>query len=155
VFRVSFRLSDGPGHARDWGHKLRRAAPVGVMIVADFLDAKTFEAFIEIDHDTDLRSVTDLLAQRLGVNEYEVTEVEPAGTPTTEVSPVAERPADVAGPSVHNGDIRLVHVHPGAITRVFVHQPDQRVLYVQVRHGRTRASRPSRSARATGPWRSG
>src|SRR5262245_36129109 len=85
VFRVSFRLSDGPGHAREWGLELRRAAPSGVMIVAAFLDAKTFDAFIEIDHDTDPRSVADLLAARLGVNEYEVTEVEPAATPTTEL----------------------------------------------------------------------
>lgn len=124
MFRVSFRLTDDPGHAQDWGRKLRRAVPTGVMIVADFMDAKTFEAFVDTDEDAEIHSVAKLIARRLGVNEYEVTEVEPSGAQTAEVS----------AREVHNGGMRLVHVHPAAITRVFVHQPDERALYVQVRH---------------------
>jgi hypothetical protein len=136
MFRVSFQLSDSHRPARDWGRKLRRAAPAGVLIVADFLDAKTVEAFIEIDEDTDIRAVSDLIAQRLGLDEYEVTPVERLGNPGTEAPSVPGHARDDATPSVDDGEPRLLHVHPGDITRVFVHQPDERALSVQVRHRR-------------------
>jgi hypothetical protein len=136
MFRVSFHLTDSHRPARDWGRKLRRAAPAGVLIVADFLDAKTVEAFIEIDEDTDIRSVTDVIAQRLGLDEYEVTQVERLGNPATEVPSAPGHARDDAVPSVDDGGPRLLHVHQGAITRAFVHQPDERALSVQVRHRR-------------------
>jgi hypothetical protein len=135
MFRVSFHLTDGARQARDWGRELRRAVPAGVLIVADFLDAKTVEAFVEIDEDSDIRAVTDLIAQRLGLDEYEVTPVQRLGSPATEVPPVPEHARGSPMPSVAD-DPRLLHVHPGAITRVLVHQPDERALSVQVRHRR-------------------
>ncbi len=135
MFRVSFHLTDTLGDPRDWARELRSAAPVGVLIYADFLEAKTVEAYIEIDDDVDIHAVSDLIAQRLGFNEYEVAAVERLGVPAVQARPAPARPPERSVPAERDGDRgRLLHVHPAAITRVLVRQPDERELNVQVRH---------------------
>jgi hypothetical protein len=155
VFRASFRLTDRLREAGDWGRLLRDAAPSGVLVVAGFLDAKTVEAYLDVDPGVEVHAVTDVLAQRLGFDEYEVTAVEwlrippgqtapsaaaepgvpttPPPTPTappTVTTPVAAQ----ASPSV-TGQAPLLRVHPGTITQVTV-KPDGRTLSVKVRHRR-------------------
>jgi len=158
VFRASFRLTDRLREAGDWGRLLRDAAPPGVLVVAGFLDAKTVEAYLDVDPGVQVHAVTDVLAQRLGFDEYEVTAVEwlrippgqtaapaaaeprvlttppPAPTPTpTVTTPVATQ----ASPSV-TAHASLLRVHPGTITQVTV-KPDGRTLSVKVRHRRNEA----------------
>ena len=157
VFRASFRLTDRLREAGDWGRLLRDAAPPGVLVVAGFLDAKTVEAYLDVDPGVEVHAVTDVLAQRLGFDEYEVTAVEwlrippaqtaasaaaepsvpttppPAPTPTATVTtPVGAQASSVTGHAP------LLRVHPGTITQVTV-KPDGRTLSVKVRHRRNEA----------------
>jgi hypothetical protein len=129
------------------------------------LDAKTVEAYLDVDPGTDVHAVTDVLAQRLGFDEYEVTAVEwlrippsrsplapvaepsvpttppaavPNPTPTPTEAPTATAPLAPHAPSTVAGDRALVRVHPGTITQVLV-KPGGRALSVQVRHRRNEA----------------
>jgi hypothetical protein len=162
VFRASFRLTESLREAGDWGRLLRDAAPSGVLVVAGFLDAKTVEAYLDVDPGTDVHAVTDLLAQRLGFDEYEVTAVEwlrippsqsslapaaeprvptaPPATPTPDPTPVPAPTAPLAAhaPSPVVGTRSLLRVHPGTITQVSV-KPGGRTLSLQVRHRRNEA----------------
>ncbi len=92
MFRASFRLTESLREAGDWGRLLRDAAPSGVLVVAGFLDAKTVEAYLDVDPGMDVHGVTDVLAQRLGFDEYEVTAVEWLRIPPSQspLPPVAE-----------------------------------------------------------------
>jgi len=163
VFRASFRLTERLRDAGDWGRLLRDAAPAGVLVVAGFLDAKTVEAYLDVDPGTDVHTVTDVLAQRLGFDEYEVTAVEwlrippsqspspeateprvpttpPPAAPEQEPAPVHAATAPVAAQasptvSAHGS---LLRVHPGTITQVAV-KPDGYTLSVKVRHRRNEA----------------
>src|SRR5207253_2105785 len=114
---------------------------------------------------TEVHAVTDVLAQRLGFDEYEVTAVEwlrippsessrpPAADPkvstTTTPPPAAPEaePTHVATPTAPvaaqasptvTGHGPLLRVHPGTITQVAV-KPDGRTLSVKVRHRRNEA----------------
>jgi hypothetical protein len=156
VFRASFRLTERLREAGDWGRLLRDAAPAGVLVVAGFLDAKTVEAYLDVDPGTDVHAVTDVLAQRLGFDEYEVTAVEwlrippsqstaaPAAeprvptAPTPDPTPTPTAPLVAHAPSPTAGTRSFLRVHPGTITQVLV-KPGGRTLSVQVRHRRNEA----------------
>jgi hypothetical protein len=100
------------------------------------LDSKTVEAYLDIDPDTDVGAVTDLFAQRLGFNEYEVTAVEWLRIPPRE-QPSRSEPVVRAQPetATRTAMAPLMRVHPGVITQVLV-RPGGRALSVQVRHRR-------------------
>jgi hypothetical protein len=162
VFRASFRLTERLREAGDWGRLLRDAAPAGVLVVAGFLDAKTVEAYLDVDPGTDVHAVTDVLAQRLGFDEYEVTAVEwlrippsqsprppvaepsvPTAAPTAPTANANPTPTPTAPLAAHaasavTGDRLLLRVHPGTITQVLV-KPGGRALSIQVRHRRNEA----------------
>jgi hypothetical protein len=139
MFRASFRLDDGADGVRDFGRELRDASPPDVLIVAGFLDAKTVEAYIDVDEGIDVRAITDLIALRLGVDGCDVTEVERLRVRARADLPEQEQ-ADPAPtcisqvPPVSVDDGRpLVRLHPGEVTQVLV-QPDGQDLSIQVRH---------------------
>ncbi len=158
MFRASFRLTESLREAGDWGRLLRDAAPSGVLVVAGFLDAKTVEAYLDVDPGIDAHAVTDVIAQRLSFDEYEVTAVEwlrippaeaPAAPQATEPTVPAPPPMDAPSasptaplappvPPVVTDDRHMLRVHPGTITQVLV-KPDGRTLSVQVRHRRNEA----------------
>ena len=86
-------------------------------IVTAFVDSKTVEVFLDIAESAVPREVFDRLAQRLGVDEYEVTRVEPVEVESVGGAVTARR-----------GRLRRA-----AITQVRTH-PDGRTLSVQARH---------------------
>jgi hypothetical protein len=117
MFRVTF-LIDDPAERQRLANELRSLTMGGdARIVSAFADAKTVEVYLEIGEDVVWRDVTDQLAQRLGVDEYEVTRAEPLLT----VPPAG---ADATSRR---------RLRPAAITQVRVH-PDGRTLSVQARH---------------------
>jgi hypothetical protein len=117
MFRVTF-LIDDPAERHRLANELRSLTMGGdARIVSAFADAKTVEVYLEIGERVVWRDVTDQLAQRLGVDEYEVTRAEPLLT----VPPAG---ADATGRR---------RLRPAAITQVRVH-PDGRTLSVQARH---------------------
>jgi hypothetical protein len=117
MFRVTF-LIDDPAERQRLANELRSLTMGGdARIVSAFADAKTVEVYLEIGESVVWRDVADQLAQRLGVDEYEVTRAEPLLT-------VPPADADTIG---HR------RLRPAAITQVRVH-PDGRTLSVQARH---------------------
>jgi hypothetical protein len=121
MFRVTF-LIDDPIERQRLADELRNLTIGGdVRIVSAFADAKSVEVYLEVDDRLVWREVTDQFAQRLGVDEYEVTRAEPLRTTP---SPSA---------SASTGAIDHRRLHPATITQVRVH-PDGRTLSVQARH---------------------
>jgi hypothetical protein len=123
MFRVTF-LIDDPVERQRLADELRNLTIGGdVRIVSAFADAKSVEVYLEVDDRLVWREVTDQFAQRLGVDEYEVTRAEPLRT----------TPSPSASASASTGAIDHRRLHPATITQVRVH-PDGRTLSVQARH---------------------
>jgi hypothetical protein len=117
MFRVTF-LVDDPAERQRLAAELR-VLTVGseARMVSAFSDAKAIEVYLDIAESADPRAVTDRFAQRLGVNDYELTRAEPLVTEP-----------DGTAPPIDRG-----RLHPAAITQVRV-PPDGRTLSVQARH---------------------
>jgi hypothetical protein len=116
MYRVAFSLDDSEDR-QQFGTALQRCTIGDARIVAAFAGATTIDVFIDITDTAVPREVAAQLAQRLGVNEYEVARVEALPVPTLG----SEAP------------MHRVHLRPATITQVRVH-PDDRTLSVQVRH---------------------
>jgi hypothetical protein len=117
MFRVTF-LIDDPAERRRLADELRSLTMGGdARIVSAFADAKSVEVYLEVGETVVWREVTDQLARRLGVDDYEVTRAEPLPT----------------APPASAAEIDRRRLRPAAITQVRVHA-DGRTLSVQARH---------------------
>jgi hypothetical protein len=117
MFRVMFLIEDAIERQRS-ATELRGLTMGGdARVVTAFVDSKTLEVFVDIAESALPREVFDRLAHRLGVDEYEVTRVEPV-----EAEPVGGAAA-----------VRRRRLRRAAITQVRTH-PDGRTLSVQARH---------------------
>jgi hypothetical protein len=116
MFRVTFLIGD-PAERRDFATGLRSTSIGGdARIVSAFEDAKTVDLYVEVGDPAAAPGLFDEFAQRLGVREFEVAEVEPLLTGSVERA-TGER----------------LSRRPDSITQVRL-QPDDRTLSVQVRH---------------------
>jgi hypothetical protein len=116
MYRVAFSMDDSEDR-QQFGTALQRCSIGDARVVAAFAGATTIDVFVDITDTAVPREVAAQLAQRLGVDEYEVTRVEALPVPTLG----SEAP------------MHRVHLRPATITQVRVH-PDDRTLSVQVRH---------------------
>ncbi|HEY5172342.1 MAG TPA: hypothetical protein VIK54_11520 [Acidimicrobiia bacterium] len=117
MFRVTF-LIDDPAERQRLANELRSLTMGGdVRIVSAFADAKSVEVYLEVGESVVWRDVTDQFAQRLGVDEYEVTRAEPLRIDVPASTDAVDRR----------------RLRPATITQVRVH-PDGRTLSVQARH---------------------
>ena len=116
MFRVTFQIGDN-AERRHVATALRTASIGGdARIVSAFEDAKTVDLYVEVGDRAGAPALFDEFAQRLGVTEFEVAEVEPLLTGSAERANEGRRSR-----------------RPESITQVRL-QPDDRTLSVQVRH---------------------